>query len=139
MAGKVSAKGLAVSIDDSAGTPRVVSTDIVSYEIEQDSGKVDVTGFAEGSVNYIPGLPVQGIAMEGMWNTTASTGLRTVLQSILGSSTSKTISLTPESGGPAFSGEFMLDGFNVSGSPAEAIRMVSIHFSPMGGTAAVWA
>lgn len=139
MAGKVSAKGAVIVVDDSAGTARTISSDCVSYEIEQDAGKVDVTGFGDGSQNYIPGLPVLGISLTVKWNTTATTGARTVLQGIFLSSTSKTVSITPESGGQAFSGEFMLDMLPVSGTPAGDITLGTVHFSPMGTTAAAWA
>ena len=38
---KVSAKGTVISVDDSAGTARAISTYVKSYEIEQDAGKID--------------------------------------------------------------------------------------------------
>lgn len=136
---KISAKGAVISVDDSAGTPRNISSDCVSYEIEQDAGKIEVSGFGDGSMNYIPGLPVQGISLTVKWNTAATTGARTVLQGILLSATSKTVSITPESGGQAFSGEFMLDGLPVTGTPTGDITLGTVHFSPMGSAAAAWA
>jgi hypothetical protein len=137
--GKVSAKGMVITIDDSAGSPQTVSTDIDSYEIEQGAGKIDVTGFSEGTVNYIPGLPVFGVSLGCKYNSAATTGLWTVLQGILGHATSKTISIIPEAGGKAFSGEFMLDGLPVAGDPKSEIKIGSVHFSPMGSVAPTWA
>ena len=135
---KVSAKGAVILVDDSGGTPRNISTDVVSYEIEYDAGKIDVTGFSEGSQNFIPGLPVIGITMEVKWNKAATTGAYTVLKSILNSTSSKTVSIVPESGGETFSGEFMLDALPVSGTPAGDILIGSVHFSVMGSTAPAW-
>lgn len=139
MAGKISAKGAVINVDDSGGTPRNISTSVVSYTIEQDAGKIDVTGFGEGSQNFIPGLPVIGISMEIKWDSTATTGARTVLQGILYSTTSKTVSITPESGAQTFSGEFMLDSLNPTGTPAGDIQLGTAHFSVMGSTAPGWA
>lgn len=139
MAGKISAKGAVIQVDDSGGTLRNISSDCISYELEQDAGKIEVTGFGDGSKNYIPGLPVYGITLTVKWNTTATTGARTVLQSILNSSTSKTVSVQPESGGQTLSGEFLLDSLNVKGSPDKDIELGSVHFSVMGSTAPAWA
>lgn len=139
MAGKISAKGAVISVDDSAGTPRAISADVMSYEIEYDVNKQDVTGFNEGAQNFIPSLPVIGVTLDVLWNTTATTGARTVLAGILGNATSKTVTIVPESGGPTFSGEFMLDALNVTATPDGAIKLGSIHFSVMGSVAPAWA
>lgn len=138
MAGKISAKGAVINVDDSAGTPRNISADCLSFEIEQDAGKIDVTGFSEGSENYIPGMPVYGITLDVEWNATATTGARTVLQGIFLSSTSKTVSITPENGGQTLSGEFMLDALPVSGEPKGELKIGSVHFSVMGSVAPSW-
>lgn len=133
---KASAKGCVISLDDSAGTPRAISTYVKSYEIEQDAGKIEMTGFTDGMVNYIPGLPVYGVTLDLYWDAvTADVASFTVLRGIFGSSTSKTLSITPESGGPAFSGEFMLDALPVKGTPNGSIDIGTVHFSPMGTVA----
>lgn len=139
MAGKISAKGAVIVVDDSGGTARTVSSDCVSFELEQDAGKIDVTGFGDGSKNYIPGLPVYGITLNFLWNSTATTGARTVLQGIFLSTSSKTVAITPESGGQTLSGEFMLDGLPVKGTPDGSVEIGTVHFSVMGSTAPSWA
>lgn len=131
---KVSAKGMVISFNS-----QNCSSDIESYDIEQDAGKIEVTGFTDGSVNYIPGLPVYGLTLTGKWNTAATTGFYTLCKSLWLHATGMTISITPESGGPAFSGNFMIDNLPVSGTPAGAITMQSIHFSPQGVTAPTFA
>lgn len=136
---KVSAKGSVISVDDSGGSLRDISSDCVSFEIEQDAGKIEVTGFGDGSKNFIPGMPVKGITLDVLWNSAATTGARTVLQGILGSTTSKTVTIVPEAGGEGFSGEFMLDNLPVKGAPDGALQIGSVHFSPMGAVAASWA
>lgn len=136
---KVSAKGSVISVDDSGGSLRDISSDCVSFEIEQDAGKIEVTGFGDGSKNYIPGMPIKGITLDVLWNSAATTGARTVLQGILGSTTSKTVTIVPEAGGEGFSGEFMLDNLPVKGAPDGVLQIGSVHFSPMGAVAASWA
>ena len=139
MAGKISAKGAVIIIDDSAGTPRTISSDVTSFELEQDAGKLDVTGFGDASKNFIPGLPVYGVTLNVLWDSTATTGSWTVLKSILNSSTSKTVAITPEVGGQTLSGEFMLDALPVKGTPDGVLEIGSVHFSVMGSTAPAWA
>ena len=139
MAGKISAKSAVIVVDDSAGTPRTISSDCDSFTLEQDAGKIEVTGFGDGSKNYIPGMPVYGVTLNVKWDSTASTGAWTVLKSIFMSSTSKTVSITPEVGGQTLSGEFMLDALPVSGKPDGELMVGSVHFSVMGATAPAWA
>jgi hypothetical protein len=139
MAGKISAKNAVIVVDDSGGTARTISVDVNSFELEQDAGKVEVTGFGDGSKNYIPGMPVYGVTLNVLWDATATTGAWTVLKSIFNSSTSKTVSITPEVGGQTMSGEFMLDALPVKGTPDGVLEIGSVHFSVMGATAPTWA
>jgi len=136
---KISAKGAVITIDDSAGSPQDLSTDCVSFEIQQDAGVIDVTGFGDGSKNFIPGLPVTGIAFEFLYDTHTTSGAYTVLKGILNSATSKTVSVKPETAGETLSGEFCLDNFAVKGTPDGALSIGTVHFSVMGGTAPEWA
>jgi len=137
---KVSAKGAVISVDDTGGTARAISTYVKSYEIEQDAGKIEVTGFTDAMVNYIPGLPVYGVTLDLYWDAvTADVATFTVLKNIFGSTTSKTVTIVPESGGPSFSGEFMLDNLPVKGTPNGSIDIGTVHFSPMGTTAPTFA
>jgi hypothetical protein len=139
MAGKISAKGAVIVVDDSGGTARTISSDCNSFELEQDAGALEVTGFGDGSKNYIPGMPVYGITLNVMYNSTATTGAMTVLRGIFGSSTSKTVSITPEVGGQTLSGEFMLDALPTKGTPDGVLEIGTVHFSVMGSTAPTWA
>lgn len=139
MAGKISAKNAVITVDDSTGSPQVITKDVKSFEIEYSVDPLEVTGFGEGSKNYVPGILVTGITLDVYWNTAATTGAFTVLKGIVGSATSKTVSITPEVGGLTFSGEFMCDGITPKGSVDGIIELGSIHFSVMGATAPAWA
>lgn len=136
---KISAKSAVIIVDDSGGTPRTISSDVVSYSIDYNVDSPEVTGFGDGSHNFIPGLKVVGVTLEVLWNSAATTGAYTVLSGIVGSSSSKTVSLTPEIGGPTLSGEFMLTGLTPSGAPGDAIKLGSAKFVVMGATAPSWA
>jgi hypothetical protein len=132
---KMSGKAAIVSVDNSAGAPQVISSDVKGYTIEYNVDPLEVTGFGDGSKNYTPGLLVTGITLVVMWNTAATTGAYTVLKGIVGAAASKTVSVTPEGSGIAYSGEFMLDGISPQSSPDGIIELGSVHFSVMGSVA----
>lgn len=136
---KYSAKGAVITIDNAAGSPQTVSTDITSFEIQQDAGIIDVTGFSDGSKNFIPGLPVTGITFEFLYDTATTSGATTILKGILNSSTSKTVTIKPESAGETLSGEFLLDALTTKGTPDGSLQHGTCHFSVMGTTAPSWA
>lgn len=136
---KISAKGAVIALDDSAGTPRTISTDVESYEIEYKVDEVEVTGMNEGSHNSIPGQNIIGITLNLYWNAAATTGAWTVVRGIIGSSSSKTLSITPESGGLALSGEYMCSGVQITGNPGSDIKLGAVKFLVMGSTAPAWA
>jgi hypothetical protein len=135
---KFSAKGAVITLDNAAGSPQTISTDVTSYEIQQDTGLLDVTGFSDGSKNFIPGLPVIGVTFEFLYDTHATSGATTILKGILNSTSSKTMTIKPESAGETLTGEFMLDALSTKGTPDGSIQHGSCHFSVMGATAPAW-
>jgi len=136
---KFSAKGAVITVDNAAGSPQDLSTDAVSFEIQQDAGIIEVTGFTDATKNYIPGLPVTGITFEFIYDTHTTSGAATILNGILNSNTSKTVTVKPESAGKTLSGEFCLDNFGVKGTPDGSLQIGTVHFSVMGTTAPAWA
>jgi hypothetical protein len=137
---KMSGKGAIITLDDSAGTPRIISGDVVSYTIESKANAEDVTGFGEGSQNFVPGMRVISVTLDVNWNTLADTGAWTVIRGIIGSATSKTLVIQPEGSGLALTGEYMCEGVSVSGAAAGSpIKLGSVKFSVMGAVAPAWA
>lgn len=133
---KTSAKGCVITLEDSTSTARTISSDVDSYEIMWNYPPQEVTGFGDGSNNFIPGLLATGVTLNIMWNTAATTGAYTVIKSILGDTASHVLTITPESGGPAWTGEVMCDGITPAGAASgSAIRLGSVHFSVMGAAA----
>jgi hypothetical protein len=129
---KISAKNAIITVDDSTGSPQIISGDVDSYTLQYDVDAPEVTGFGEGSHNFVPGMPVVGITLNVFWNSAATTGATTVLKGIVGNSTSKTVSVQPEGTGLALSGEFMLVGIEVTGTPKDPIKMGACKFVVMG-------
>ena len=137
---KMSGKGGVISVDDSAGTPRDISKDVPSWEITYEVETPDVTGLTEQSRNFVPGILVTSVTLNDvLWNTAATTGSYTVIKGIIGSTTSKTVSITPEGTGAVYSGEFMCKGFTPSGGVGDAIKLGSVEFLVMGAVAPSWA
>jgi len=136
---KFSAKNAVITIDNAAGSPQDVSTDITSFEIQQDAGIIDVTGFTDGSKNFIPGLPVTGITFDFKYDTHTTSGATVILKGILNSATSKTVTVKPESAGETLTGEFLLDALTTKGTPDGDLQHGTCHFSVMGTTAPSWA
>lgn len=136
---KYSAKNAVITIDNAAGSPQTVSTDVTSFEIEEDAGAIEVTGFGDGSKNYIPGLPVVGVTFEFLYDTATTSGATTILRGILNSTSSKTLTIKPEADGLTLTGEFMLDALNTSGTPDGELKHGTAHFSVMGSTKPSWA
>ena len=132
-------KGCIVQVDDSAGTLRNISTDVESVEIEYSAPGGDVTGLTETVINYIPGQTVVSVTLNLFYNSAATTGSWTVVRGIIGSSTSKTVSVQPEGTGLTLSGEYMCEGVSIGATPKSAGKLGSVKFLPMGSTAPAWA
>ena len=137
---KITGKGAIITLDDSAGTPRIISADVVSYNIDYSVSAEDVTGFGEGSQNFTPGMLVSKVTLEVNWNTFATTGSWTVIRGIIGSATSKTLAIQPEGTGLTLTGEYMCEGVKISGAAkGSPISLGSVVFDVMGAVAPAWA
>ena len=138
MTGKVSARSAVITITDQT-TARTVSGTCLSYAFNADVNKIDVTGFGDGSMNYIPGMPVYDLSTDFLWDTTASTGITVVgLLDFLGS-TAVTITLKPETSGKTMTGTFIMENFPVTGKPDGALTLGTIKWSVTGSSAPTWA
>lgn len=140
---KLAGKWLKIYIDDSAGSPQDVSSDVDSVDIPDEYGSLDMTGFSDGSVNSAPGMPNLPIKITGKFNPAATTGLYTVLKGILGSYTAKTVTVqvgnntTPAAGVPEFEGEFWLQAMPMSATPTGNVTLGG-NFEVLGATAPAW-
>ena len=136
---KVSAKGAVIEVDDTGGTARNISSDVLSYTIQYQNDTPEVTGFGDASHNFIIGQVVRGVSLECLWNTAALTGAYTVIKNITAEGTTVTVKITPESGAEYFSGEFICQGIEVSGSASgDPIRLGTANFVVSGAVAPGW-
>jgi hypothetical protein len=130
---KISAKGAVITV---GGTS--IATYCKTYEIEWAQDVPEVTGFGDGWRNYLAaGMPVVGITLDMMWESTVTTGPYALMKSLM--TTPATVVITPESGAPSLSGTFMCDGIHPSGAAsAGEIGLGSVHLSPSGATIATF-
>lgn len=140
---KKSAKGATITVDNASGTPQDISTSVFSYEIKDMVNPEDVTGFGDGVVNYVPGQYTGEVTLDIWYDyITGSilTGATSVIQGIIGSAVSRTVTIRPEASGLAYSGEFLADGITVSGdAQGSPIKLGSVTFKPFGTTRPTWA
>ena len=137
---KLSGKSANILIDDSAGSQRDISSDVISYTLPDNVDKLEVTGFGEGAHNFIPGLPLWEITLDVLYNTSSTSGAFVVLQGILGASSSKTVTIKPEGSGTGktLAGEFMLESITPQAAVNGEIKLGTAKLSVMGPVAPTW-
>jgi hypothetical protein len=138
MAGKVSAKGAVITLTDPTSA-RTISGDVAAFEIVQDGGLLDVTGFNEGGQNFVPGLPVQSVTLDLYWNQTATTGAWTVINAIVTAGTVATMTIKPETSGLTLTFLCFPKARTLSATPDGSLKIGSVEFVQMGATAGSWA
>ena len=138
MAGKVSAKNAVITLTDPT-VARTISTSVRSFTINESSGMVDVTGFTDGGQNFVPGLPVHDVTLDLIYDSTASTGVMTVLRAIRTAGTACTLTIKPETTGLTLTFVCFPDSIPVTATPAGSLDIGSVKFVQMGSTAGSWA
>ncbi len=139
---KLSGQYLTIAIDDSADAAQNVEGDVESIDIPDEYGELDVTGFSDGSVNSLAGMPAFNVEIAGNFNAAATTGLFTVLSGIVGQG-AKTLTVAvgqgtaPAMGDPEFEGEFWCQKMNISATPQGKVTL-NASFRPSGSTAPAW-
>lgn len=119
---KVSAKNAVIIIHGND-----LSKDAVSYNVTDQVDSVEVTGFTEGTHNFVPGLLNGNLTVDFLWNSSTG-GAFTILSPLVGT-TGSTVSIYPEvAGGKRWTGVFFLKGITVSGSPADSVKLGSCEF-----------
>jgi len=138
---KLSGKNVKVMIDDSGGTARDVSTNVESIDIPDEYGELDVTGFSDGVVNSIPGMPSSNVELNGNMDPDTN-ALYDVLTGIVGGSAGTlTVQVgqnaAPTSGDPEFEGEFWCSKMNISATPTGK-PTIAASFRPGSSTKPAW-
>lgn len=124
------------SIDDSGGTLRDISNDVLSINIGNPRNSVDITGLDKSAVERLLLLADGTVDITVQYNTAASTGSHTVLKTISSTSVARTVTLTPL-GGSALSMEMI--GTNYALTRGQDGNLVgTANFMLQSGTAPTW-
>lgn len=116
MAKDILERFVTVTFDDSGGTPRDLSSDIVPGSINGLGGKVfdeiEMTGISDAHKHFLAGQWSHEFTAQVYMNDTASTGGHTVVKGMLGAVGTLTIAFgtggAPASGDPEWEGEYLL-------------------------------
>ena len=106
------------------------STFATAFEVKRDAGKIKVTGFSDGSDNYIPGMQASSISLSMLWDSTANS-----VHAALKSLTTGYVTLIPEGyvlGNPTISFPAMQSNYAPKGNPASAIEVGTLAFESYG-------
>jgi hypothetical protein len=143
--GKTVAKYITVTIDDSGGTPRIITPSCNSVsQLGLEMESPDVTSYSDGWVNVLVALGSSEIELGGPFNNTATTGAHAVFPAVAGTNVALTFSVAigilaqPTTGDPKWSGEYVCDSYTViPGGPNDAV-MWKATIKPYGSTAGAW-
>ena len=122
---KVSAKNAILLINGYA-----LSTYAMAFETNTDTGVVDVTGFGDGSKNFIPGLPSAVILTDLFWSSTAS-AVHTALHDF----GSHHVTILPDGytqGNQSISLPYTQANYNPKGTPDGHLAVGTINFVSHG-------
>ena len=107
-----------------------LSTYGMNYEISDTVDPVEVTGFGDGTHNFIPGQRIAKMTVNALWDTAANK-VKDALQA-LGSGH---VTIIPEGytlGNPSLSMPYTQINYNPSGGPATAISVGTVEFDSYG-------
>ena len=131
---KVSGITTAVTIDDAGGTGRVISNDVTSITTNTSRGVQDVTGLDKSAMERLLLLSDGTLSITGVFNTTALTGIHTVLSSITDNDTRTVVIGYP---GATLTMEMILTSYNVNRAQDGSLT-VTADLSLADGTAPAW-
>ncbi len=110
---KASGIGMTVQVDDSAGTLRAITNDVLSCTFGTPRGQQDITGLDKSAIERLLLLADGTVTLTVAYNTAASTGSHTVLKTIPSTSVNRTVTLTPP-GGSALSMEMIGTNYSLN-------------------------
>jgi hypothetical protein len=135
---KQSAKGAVIQITDSTGGAQTISGDVLTYDITYANDTPEVTGFGDGSHNFIPGQKIRAVTLECLFNPASSSDSYWIFKGLYETGATTELIITPESG-QNMKGNFILTDMQLSGAPGgDAIKIGSCNFAVSGATAPDW-
>lgn len=82
-----------VSVDDSGGTLRDISTSVLSFEISTPRGQVDITGMDKSGIERLLLLADGQVTLSMQYDPTATTGQHTVFRTMSSTSATRTVTI----------------------------------------------
>lgn len=137
MAGKLTGLGAAITVDNSAGTPEVISNDLTNFSFSTPMAVQDVTGvdkfaherlllLADGSATFAGVFDVDANKSNAVFNDIASTRV------------TRTVKIQPTSASvPYLSMEMLLTDYAITRSNSGELTF-SVPASLQDGTAPTW-
>lgn len=133
--------GFRIYFDDSGGTPRDLSGDLIpgscqggGYSLDQ----VEMTGVSNTIKSYLGGHGESNVTAQFYMNDLASTGAFTVMKDMVGQVGTLTLEYgslgaAPDTGDPVWSGEYTLMAMPLSINGGKWV--MNVEFSPASGAA----
>ena len=127
---------MAVAVDDSAGVARTITNDVTSVTFATPRGVQDVTGLDKSAIERLLLLADGTVTLNGVYNTTATTGSHTVLKTISSTSVNRTVTLTPL-GGSALAMEMIGTNYSLNRAQDGSLTFTA-EFSLADGAVPTW-
>lgn len=86
-----------INVDDSGGTPRDISNDVLSFSINTPHSAVDITGLDKSAIERLLLLSDGTVTLTMAFNPAATTGQHTVFRTMSSSSATRTVSIVVNS------------------------------------------
>lgn len=137
-------KGFRIQVDDSGGTARDLSGDLLIGSITGGGvtlDEVDMTGVSESVYNFLAGHGTSEISATFHMNDTADTGAYTVLTGNNGGTGTVTLQYgslgtAPDTGDPEWEGEYCYFVDQIQNDGGKFV--IPVTFRPTGSTAPAW-
>lgn len=82
-----------VSVDDSAGTLRDISTSVLSFDVSTPRGMADITGLDKSAIERLLLLSDGQVSLNMQYDPTATTGQHTVFRTMSSNSAQRTVTV----------------------------------------------
>ena len=127
-----------VSVDDSGGTLRDISTSVLSFDVSTPRGSADITGLDKSAIERILLLADGQVSLNMQYDPTATTGQHTVFRTMSSSSATRTVTIVINSTPTAtLSMEMLCDEYNLNrGADGNLVATASLKLQ--SGTAPTW-
>lgn len=127
-----------VSVDDSSGTLRDISTSVTNVGINTPRGVQDITGMDKSAIERLLLLADGQISLSGVFDPTATTGSHTVLRTASSTSVTRTVTIVINSTPTAtLSMEMICTSYNLTRAQDGSVTWTA-EFQLQSGAVPTW-